>query len=432
MDDKASVITRKHAIYSLVVLFFVNIMNNLDRYLISIVFPLIKTDLSLSDTELGVIGGVAFTVFYAIMAFPMGWAVDRFTRKYVISVGLAVWSAATFLSGLARSFLTLFLARALTGTGESSCQPSGISLLSDYFTPKIRAASIGIFISASSLGGGFAFIFGGMIAEKFGWRSAFFFFAGLGFALLPFILFLKEPIRGIQEGLTAAQSGKLTGQALWPKIRKILSIKTLRFQYVVTALLQIGFQGFAIWFPTFMVRLRGYDLEEAGKVAGSAVLVAGIMGAVGGGIIADRWFRKDKAARLKAQILFCALAIPFMIFCFFVASKTLLVLFLLLNFIFLMALFPISQTLIIDLVDPGDRGSSMALMLFMQSGIGFSLGPLIVGAISDLTGSLLAGLIVLPAFLIMVVLLGFWMLRFFMDDFNAAQKRIASLKEQEP
>jgi len=101
MADKARVITRKHAIYSLVILFFVNIMNNLDRYLIGIVFPLIKTDLSLSDTELGIIGGVAFTVFYAIMAFPMGWAVDRFTRKYVISVGLAVWSAATFLSGLA-------------------------------------------------------------------------------------------------------------------------------------------------------------------------------------------------------------------------------------------------------------------------------------------------------------------------------------------
>lgn len=120
MSDDAVVQTndRGSAKYALLILALVNSVNYMDRSVVSILFPLIKQDLSLSDTELGLIGGLAFTLFYAIMALPMGWATDRFKRKHVISIGILVWSLATFASGLAGRFSTFFLARSLTGTGK--------------------------------------------------------------------------------------------------------------------------------------------------------------------------------------------------------------------------------------------------------------------------------------------------------------------------
>ncbi len=116
----------------------------------------------------------------------------------------------------------------------------------------------------------------------------------------------RDPVRGVQEGLTAADRQGVSRQDFFTKVGKILSTKTLIYHYIATALIQLGIQGYAFWMPTYLVRERGYDIAAAGKLAGIAMLAGGIIGALGGAIIADLWFRKDKTARLKVQTIAAA------------------------------------------------------------------------------------------------------------------------------
>ncbi len=427
MSDTSSSMTKSRAIYALVVLVLINSVNYMDRAVVSVLAPLIGKDLALTDTQLGVIGGLAFTLFYALMALPIGAAVDRFTRKYVLSGGIVVWSAAVFLSGLAGGFWSLFAARALTGSGESSAHPSGVSLLGDYFSQKVRTIAIAVFQMGVPLGAGIGLIVGGILAQKYGWQKTFFIYAIPGLIILPFVLLTRDPVRGAQEGLTAADRQGVSRQDFFTKVGKILSTKTLIFHYIATALIQLGIQGYAFWMPTYLVRERGYDIAAAGKLAGIAMLVGGIIGALGGAIVADLWFRKDKTARLKVQTIAAASAIPFVIISFLAVSNAILIPAIFIAIILSIAMFPILSAVIVDLVEPQDRGVGMALLLLLQTGIGYSVGPPLIGWISDLSASLLNGLMVVPIAYALVIVMGIFAIRLFSADYAAVQARIARL-----
>jgi MFS family permease len=427
MSDDTPSVTKSGAIYALIVLILVNSVNYMDRNVISVLAPLIQKDLSLSDSQLGIIGGLVFALFYAIMALPIGAAVDRFTRKYVLSAGIVVWSAAVFCSGLAGGFWTLFAARAVTGTGESSAHPSGVSLLGDYFSQKVRTIAIAVFQMGVPLGAGIGLIVGGILAKKYGWQTTFFIYAVPGIILIPLILLTKNPVRGVQEGLTEERQG-VSSQDFFAKIKKILSTKTLIYHYIATALIQFGIQGYGFWMPTYLYRERGFDIAAAGKLAGMAMLVGGIVGALGGAIVADLWFRKDKTARLKVQTIAATLAIPFMVASYFVVSNALLIPAIFLAVILSVAMFPILSAVIVDLVEPQDRGVGMALLLLLQTGIGFSAGPWLVGIISDRTESLVNGLLILPVAYVLVIVMGMIAIRLFPKDYQAIQKRIAQIR----
>ncbi len=426
MSDTPSSVTKSSAIYALIILALVNSVNYMDRSVVSILAPLIKKDFLLTDAQLGLIGGLAFTLFYAVMALPIGAAVDRFVRKYVLSAGIVFWSGAVFCSGIAGGFWSLFAARAVTGTGEASAHPSGVSLLSDYFSQKVRTIAIAVFQMGVPLGAGVGLIVGGILAQKYGWQKTFFFCAVPGVILVPFILLTKNPVRGAQDGLTEERQG-ISSQDFFTKIRKILSTRTLIFHYIATALIQLGTQGYAFWMPTYLYRERGFDLAAAGRLAGIAMLVGGFVGALGGAIVADLWFRKDKTARLKVQTIAAALAIPFMIASYFVVSNALLIPAIFLAVILSVAMFPILSAVIVDLVEPRDRGVGMALLLLVQTGIGYSVGPWLVGLISDRTGALVNGLLILPAAYLFVVAVGVIAIHLFPRDYKAIQKRIARM-----
>jgi MFS family permease len=427
MSDNSASVTKFQAVYALVVLVLVNSVNYMDRSVVSVLAPLIQQDLSLTDTQLGLIGGLAFTIFYALMALPIGAAVDRLTRKYVLSAGIVVWSAAVFLSGLAGSFGSLFVVRALTGTGESSAHPSGVSLLGDYFSKKVRTIAIAVFQMGVPLGAGVGLIVGGILAQKYGWQTTFFIYAIPGIIILPFILLTRDPVRGGQEGLTAADRQGVSAQGFFATIGKILSTKTLIFHYIATALIQLGIQAYAFWMPTYLVRERGYDLAAAGKLAGIAMLVGGIVGALGGAIVADLWFRKEKTARLRVQTIAAAAAIPFVIISYIAVSNAILIPAIFMAIILSIAMFPILSAVIVDLVEPQDRGVGMALLLLLQTGIGYSLGPPLVGLISDLSDSLFRGLLIVPVAYLLVIVMGILAIRRFSADYAAVQARIARM-----
>src|SRR5258706_11798439 len=163
----------------------INFLNYMDRWVASAASPLIQKEFHLSDALVGLLGS-AFLLVYAVAALPFGYWADRGVRKTVIGVGVAIWSLATLFTGFARSFAQLFLSRAALGIGEASYYPAGTSLLSDYFPKEQRGRVMSIWGAGSTLGIAVGFAGGGYIAEKYGWRNAFFFAAipGILFALL--------------------------------------------------------------------------------------------------------------------------------------------------------------------------------------------------------------------------------------------------------
>src|SRR5262245_33017210 len=177
--------------YALGVLTLVYVLNFLDRSLIYILFTPIKAEMKLSDFQLALLGTTSFVIFYTLLGVPFGRLADRVVRKNLIAAGLAVWSLFSGLTGFADSFWTLFLCRVMVGVGEATLGPAALSLLSDYFPPRMRATVQGIYSSGIAIGGGLAFFLGGWIARSYGWRWAFY---GLGFpglALAVVVFFLR-------------------------------------------------------------------------------------------------------------------------------------------------------------------------------------------------------------------------------------------------
>src|SRR5215475_4160021 len=212
-DGQAS---SRYARYVLGVLVLVYVFNFLDRQILSILAERIRADLGVSDAELGFLYGTAFAVFYAVFGIPLGRLADVWDRRLLIALGLAVWSLMTALSGLARNFPELALARIGVGIGEASAAPAAFSLLSDWFPPARRATALAIYSSGIYLGAGLGLVIGGFVVDRWdaafptaapfglrGWQAAFLLVGLPGLLLALWVRTLREPARGGAEGMTA-------------------------------------------------------------------------------------------------------------------------------------------------------------------------------------------------------------------------------------
>ncbi|MFP5285294.1 MAG: MFS transporter, partial [Thermoanaerobaculia bacterium] len=169
--------------YALLLLTLVYVLNFLDRMVIYILFVPIQTEMKFSDFQLAVLGTTSFVIFYTLLGIPFGRLADRVVRKNLIAGGLAVWSLFSGLTGFADSFWTIFLCRLMVGVGEATLGPAALSLLSDYFPPRLRATVQGIYSSGIAIGGGLAFFLGGWIGQAYGWRWAIYLLGFPGVAL---------------------------------------------------------------------------------------------------------------------------------------------------------------------------------------------------------------------------------------------------------
>ena len=205
--------------YVLTVLVVVYILNFIDRQVVSILAVDIKRDLGLTDSDMGFLGGAAFAVFYALFGIPLGRLADNWNRVRLLSIGLALWSTMTALSGFARNQLTLSLARMGVGVGEATASPTAYSLISDYFPKKQRATALAIYSSGLYLGGGVSLFIGAKIVQSWndaypgggpldlvGWQAAFLVVGIPGLLLALWVSTLREPVRGAMEGLSSSSS----------------------------------------------------------------------------------------------------------------------------------------------------------------------------------------------------------------------------------
>lgn len=477
--------------YALGVLVIVYVLNFVDRNIISILAEDIKADLGLRDDQIGFLYGTAFGVFYALFGIPLGKLADSWHRVRLMTAGLAIWSAFTALSGFAKNFTTLSVARIGVGVGEATASPSAYSLISDWFPKKMRATALAIYSSGLYIGGGVSLLIGGAIVERWnssfptdaplglaGWQAAFI-IVGLPGLLLALLVFtLREPLRGESEGIVtpppkdpfqgffrelfavippftligAAQAGtrgiliNIAGAAVIGAIAYGLAIATQNYQQWIAV--GIGYYAIFSWASTlkrrdgptfrliwgtlaFLTTILGYGmvafmsyaasfwaapyairiLEESPSIAGWWIggpgAVAGFLGVIIGGRVAD-WLReRNPAGRLVVVAFGLVAAAPFLYLMFTTEDSTIFYIAAFFQSLFGSSALGAAAATTQDLVLPRMRGTATATFFLSTTLVGLALGPYMAGQVSSMTGSLSTGglslLIAVPIGLILLL-----------------------------
>ncbi len=367
--------------YALSILVVVYTFNFIDRQILSILLEPIKQDLGLSDTQLGLLTGFAFALFYATLGIPIARYADKGNRRNLVALALAIWSGMTALSGVAQNFWHLLLARIGVGVGEAGCSPPAHSMIADYFPAEKRATALGIYSLGIPFGILFGFVAGGWLNEFFGWRVAFFVVGVPGLILALVVRFsLREPPRGMAEGRVDAgvqPSIPETFRYLWAK----RSFRHLAFGGALTAF--VGY-GVVTWMPSYLIRSHGLDTGDAGTYLGLILGIPGGIGIAAGGWFADRFGARDVRWYLWVVSVALLIGVPFS-FGIYLADTAMMALLFLIMPVALGNFYQattFSQTQ--GLVSLRMRAVAAAVLLFILNIIGLGAGPQAVGIVSDL------------------------------------------------
>jgi len=364
----------------LFILVVVYTFNFIDRQIVGILAVPIKADLGLSDTQLGLMGGLAFALFYTGLGIPVAMLADRFSRTWIMTAALTIWSAMTAASGLATNFWQLFAARLGVGVGEAGGVAPAYSLISDYFPPDQRARALSVYSFGIPIGSAIGIVFGGVIASLINWRYAFFFVGLAGIALAPiFRMTIKEPPRG--------QFDPRREDRAPPGLKTILRTLSRKPSFW---LLSVGascssMMGYGVffWLPSFFVRSYGLTLLNASLFYGAVLLIGGLAGIWAGGWLGDRFGHTQHSQYARIPAIAFLASVPFYVFA--ILSPTLTVSFLVLlvpTALGLAWLGPVISA-IQHLVRPDMRATASAVFLFINNLIGIGLGTYAIGALSD-------------------------------------------------
>ena len=373
-------------LYALGLLVLVGTCSWTDRQLFSILLQPIKSAFGLSDTQLGLVGGTAFGLFYVTVGLPVAWLADRSNRRNIVAIATGVWSVMTALTGFATGFASLFLCRMGVGIGEAGSAAPSQSLVSDYFSVRHRALAMGVLYSYLPIGYLLSYSLGGVLSDSIGWRNAFFAFGVPGLLLALVVRFtIAEPGQRTRAA-SAGQSRHSLGSAL----RYFLSHRSLRHMPLAGALHGIGMFGLAVWMPAYMMRAYHMSATGVGIRLALTMGIAGMIGTLAGGQLVDRIVAKTGDTRWYAYTCAAALllSLPFTLSVFLLAgdANTATLLFVVPMILNHMILGPAVAS-VQNLAGAGRRAMGAAFYLFLVNLLSASLGPLFVGALSDLIGS---------------------------------------------
>ena len=367
--------------FALIILTFVNAINYFDRQLLVILQEPIKEELSLSDTQLGLLTGLSFAIFYSVMGIPIARLADKHSRKLVISAAISLWSLFTALTGYVNNFIQILLVRMGVGVGEAGSGPATLSMITDYFPMKQRSRANAIYASGLYVGLFFSFYSAGFLLSNWGWRKSFI-YLGLPGILLSILLFLliREPKKGKLDGQKATNAYISLKESL-----KILSSKKV-FLYVSIASAVHSFvgYGFANWMPSFLIRVHEMTLADAGKWLALSVGIGGAVGAFVGGFINDYMARKNVKWYLWLSIISLILTTPFSLYTLFSPDGDSAALCYFIPNFFYSFNMGATLTMILGVVKVNMRALTGAIYYFIINLIGMGLGPLSVGILSDL------------------------------------------------
>jgi predicted MFS family arabinose efflux permease len=366
--------------YVLGLLFVVYVMNFVDRQILAILLDPIKQDLGVSDTAMGFLTGFAFAAFYTVAGIPIARLADRGSRRTVIATGLAVWSAMTAASGLARNFGQLAIARVGVGIGEAAGVPPSHSLIADYFPPERRAAALGFFANGIYVGTMLAFLLGGWVATHFDWRTAFFL---VGLPGIPLALLVRATVRELPRGASETAPADDAELPLREALRFLFARRSFVRIVVGSSLLSLTGYGMLVWGPAFLGRVHGMDPASVGTWLGILIGVFGSAGAWLGGLLADRLGRLDVRWTLRAPALAMLAGLPFAAgFLLLPTPGLALVSFAPFYLLSNMHVGPVWSALQ-GISRLRMRATVSAVFQFILNLIGLGLGPLLVGMLND-------------------------------------------------
>lgn len=356
-------------------LLLVYTFNFLDRQILGILAIPIKSELGLSDQQLGALGGIAFAVLYSTLAIPLALLADKTSRTWVITVSLAVWSGFTALCGLASSFWQLFLFRVGVGVGEAGGVAPSYAVITDYFPAEERARALSIYSLGIPLGSAAGVLFGGYIAATVEWRTAFIAVGIAGLVIAPiFRLVVREPRRPV------SATEQMPVRAVFPLLAAKRSFWLLALGAASSSM--CGY-GVAFWLPSLLQRSFGLDLVGAGQFLGAVLLIGGVAGVLLGGWLGDRLGARNKAAYARIPAICYWLGTPLFIASVLSESVTAAFLFLLLPQALVYVWLGPVLTAVQQLVPAHMRATASASFLLINNLIGLGLGSWAVGALSD-------------------------------------------------
>jgi MFS family permease len=364
--------------------------HGIDRAIIGLVLEPVGHEFGLSDRERGILAGLAYGLSFSLAAIPFGMAVDRYSRRALMTFALSMWSGATVVCAYATGFWSLLLGRAAVGMAEAGGSPTGMSLLSDYFDERRRATAIGIWYISSGLGLSIAFFVGGWLIQQHGWRVAFLAAGVPGLILAP-VLFLtvREPLRGDAEIRPDRQP--LVLASLRSRIGALAARPGLMHCIVAIVLIATGIYGMSSWVTSFLMRSHGVAIKDAGIIVAIAYGVLGSVGGIAAGLAAD-WLNRRRGGFEAARTALFGACIPVATAVTGVAAMSVTDLSACIAFLFLCGFFSASYNgpiyaVIVTIAGPRLRGLAVSMVQFGANLIGVSVGAFLIGAISQYVGT---------------------------------------------
>jgi MFS family permease len=379
--------------FLLAVLFIAYICSTLDRFVISLLIEPIKHDLHLSDTQISLLQGLAFSLVFALATLPVGYLVDRVNRTRLIVIGIAFWSLMTSLCGLSASFSQMFLARAGVGVGEATLSPAAYSLLTNAFPKHRYGLALGIFAAGGSVGSGLSLLIGGFVIAaimQFGvitlpyigalqpWQMSFIAISMPGFLIAFIMLWLREPLRPAR--MLGINNDVRDMSLVWRFLRK--QRRTLVLHHLAAGLTTLVLVGALSWIAPMFMRVHGWSVSQAGLGAGIAILVGGSIGLMGGGALSDAAMKRGPHWRLIVCAVSTLLAAGFAMSFPLVSSPILAIW--LYGCVVMLAIVPsgVANAALQFITPPSIRGKISSYYLFMI-GMMNIIGPTLIALVAD-------------------------------------------------
>jgi MFS family permease len=356
----------------------------IDRVVVATVGPALIRDLRLSDLEFGLLGGMAFALFYTAFGVPVARLAERRARVPLIAASVALWSAMTACCGLAQSYWQLLLCRVGVGIGEAGCTPPAHSLISDHFPADRRASILSIYSAGMPIGAMLGAVAGGWLAQSFNWRVAFVVVGAPGLLLALLVrLTLREPPRGFAE--RAIDVGI---PPPWRAVvRRLWESRLFRHVCAGCGLTTLAGNSISLFTPTYLVRSFGMGMARAGALYGLVMGVAGAVGIIAGGIGVDAGARRDRRWYAWGPALGVAVGCPLYVLAFSQTTAPATLGLLLAGATCVSVYFAPSFAVAQNLVEPRMRASASAMLLFVINVLGQGFGPLALGKVSDVASS---------------------------------------------
>ncbi|MBB2494453.1 spinster family MFS transporter [Aquipseudomonas ullengensis] len=377
---------------TVVILMVAYVLSFIDRQILNLLVGPIRRDLDISDTQMSLLMGLSFALFYTICGIPLGRLADTKSRRGLIAIGVLFWSAATAACGMAKLYWQFLLCRVGVGVGEAALSPAAYSLIADSFPPERRATAISVYSMGVYLGSGIAFLLGGLVIKfasaqgdlhlpVFGevrpWQLIFLILGAAGVLFTLLMLAVREPARrGVGAGVAVPLAE--VGRYIRSNRRTVLC-----HNFGFAGLALAGY-GSAAWIPSFFIRTYGWDAGHVGVVYGSLVAVFGCVGIVCGGRLAD-WLSKRGQVDANMRVgLYAALGALPVVALFPLMESAFWASVLLAPAIFFLSMpFGVAPAAIQEIMPNSMRGQASAIYLFVVTLFGLGLGPTFVALVTD-------------------------------------------------